>query len=202
MVTKKQNQKIQSGFTLIELLVVIAIIGLLAAVVLVALTSSRQKAQDAKRVADVQQLAKAVELYYPANNTYPVATTPTTTIPGVIPQYVAAMPAPPQPPGNGCTTAQNNYTYQSDGQSYGIVFCTGTTVGTFKPNYYIISSQGIQLRYDINGDGVFDSNDPSYISQYMVHLQASCPLAKCDISGDGTVSSYDASLLAIILSNS
>lgn len=52
----------KTGFTLIELLVVIAIIGILSAVVLTSLNSSRQKAQDSKAVNDVKQVALALEL--------------------------------------------------------------------------------------------------------------------------------------------
>ena len=67
--------KSQRGFTLIELLVVIAIIGLLSSVVFASLNSARTKSRDARRAADIRQIATALALYYGDNsNTYPVAT--------------------------------------------------------------------------------------------------------------------------------
>lgn len=70
-------KKSGAGFTLIELLVVISIIGLLASVVLVALNGARQKARVAKRVADLKQIATALELYNSDNNSYPNTNYPT-----------------------------------------------------------------------------------------------------------------------------
>ncbi len=63
---------IKKGFTLIELLVVISIIGLLAAIVLAALSSARQSANDARRIEDVHSLQLAITLYYDTHGFYPV----------------------------------------------------------------------------------------------------------------------------------
>jgi prepilin-type N-terminal cleavage/methylation domain-containing protein len=66
--TSSNNKR---GFTLIELLVVIAIIGLLASIVLVSLNNARKKGRDVRRLADLNQLEKALSLYYDNNGFYP-----------------------------------------------------------------------------------------------------------------------------------
>ncbi len=51
-----------AGFTLIELLVVIAIIGLLASIILASLNSARAKGRDARRLADLKEIANVMAL--------------------------------------------------------------------------------------------------------------------------------------------
>jgi len=57
------NMKIKNGFTLIELLVVMVIIGLLAGLILPNFMSARERARDARRKSDLEQIQKALELY-------------------------------------------------------------------------------------------------------------------------------------------
>ena len=59
------------AFTLIELLVVIAIIGILASMVLASVYGARAKARDAVRMADIDQVAKSLQMYELDHAGYP-----------------------------------------------------------------------------------------------------------------------------------
>jgi len=62
----------KSGFTLIELLVVMVIMGILASIGLGSFQSSQVKARDVKRKSELNQITKALEVYYNDHHTYPL----------------------------------------------------------------------------------------------------------------------------------
>lgn len=118
------------GFTLIELLVVIAIIGILSATVMISLNAARAKGNDARRLSDLKQLQRALELYYDQNGSYPSqgswkGTTPNCytsgpdasgAIPGLAPTFIRSLPQDPKP-----VLPSYCYLYRSDGIDYKVL---------------------------------------------------------------------------------
>lgn len=152
------RNKNEKGFTLIELLVVIAIIGLLASVVLLALNSARAKSRDAKRLADVRQIASAMELYFNDKSAYPTAAAAgvlsPTTAPGLSPSYIGLIPTAPTPADSNATNTclgtaaknSNNYWYEaaSNGSTYTLTFCLGDNTGGYQSGPRSLTPAGIQ----------------------------------------------------------
>ena len=142
---------ISAGFTLVELLVVIAIIGILATVALVSLNSARVKARDTKRVADIRQIALALEFCYNETQKYipsasfPVAGAPMTCGSNT---YITAMPGDP---GGGA------YQYKVDSDANPQKYVLGATMET---------ATNQALNSDVDGT-VFglDCDDPVYCLQ-------------------------------------
>lgn len=63
--------RLKKGFTLIELLVVVSIIGVLTALIMVNFNAARERARDVQRKSDLDQIKKALRLYYNDYGGYP-----------------------------------------------------------------------------------------------------------------------------------
>ncbi len=70
----KPSMESMSGYTLVELMVVVSIIVFISSLTMVALKTARIKGRDTKRIADLNNVAKALELYYADNKRYPDCT--------------------------------------------------------------------------------------------------------------------------------
>lgn len=128
------------GFTLIEMLVVLGIIGILAAVVLVAVNPGRQFAQarDTQRRSDLYAISSAVYQYAAENDgVLPASVPDTATCIGtdvactdmsgdLVPTYIADMPMDP----STGTAANTQYTIVKEATGRITLTATGEIAGS------------------------------------------------------------------------
>lgn len=136
------TNKTKRGFTLIELLVVISIMGLLSSVVLTAVNSARVKARDTQRIQALEEIRKALTLYYHDNGKYPISNGSTVAVAlsrptggnvnwnslqaALVPTYIPALPVDPinTPSGGGIITGTAyayRYSVSATGDNYNLV---------------------------------------------------------------------------------
>lgn len=143
----------RKSFSLIELMIVIAIMGVLAGLITGNFISSLKKGRDARRKTDLEQLQRALEMYYEDKKSYPTAFPNPTYFPfgG---QFCEVHPCPttskiymqrvPVDPAIG-----NNYVYQSTGTDYKLYSCIENSLDI---------SSGIKIgadgNQDVNGYGI------------------------------------------------
>lgn len=119
------NYKLRtSAFTLVEILVVMAVIAILATFVIRSFTGSKQKAQDARRLADIKNISVALERYYNQNDGYPTVITAGQPLknPGGTVTYLSLVPTDP------ATGA--SYYYTSTGSSYSLAYYLAVGTGS------------------------------------------------------------------------
>lgn len=140
---KTKYKRKGAGFTLVELLVVVSIIGLLVAMTVINIQNSKQKARDARRVSDINNIATALALYHNDNNRYPFPYAGNLTGSDAVSTalrnagYISSAPLDPlNQAASGCGIAGGyRYYYSStDGSNYFLAYCleTNSVLGKVK----------------------------------------------------------------------
>ena len=129
----------KKGFTLIELLVVIAIIGILSAVVLTSLTSSRDRANDANGVSTLGQVQLAMTQAQTNAGDFPTLANADATLNTNVSGDTGTASGTYQIASTTTTTGDNAYCV-----SYALL-----NPGTADGSYYVVDQNG--ARYNDSG---------------------------------------------------
>ena len=143
---------IRSGFTIVELAIVIIVIAILASITLVSYRDVQAQSRDTRRLSDIADIQKAMELYYSDHGTYPIPTGSTGSAINsswyssgdsswnllkneLVPDAIDELPVDPRNKTNGrpydtdglvyaifVTRADQKYCGSSDGQMYLLVY--------------------------------------------------------------------------------
>lgn len=97
------------GFTLIELLAVVSIIAILSAIGLATFSGSQKRARDARRMADLETVRSALELYRADNPTIGYPAVAYGALP-LTPSYLSQLPDDP--------LSTQDYSYAGGGTTY------------------------------------------------------------------------------------
>jgi|SRR6185437_12099680 len=150
------------GFTLIELMIAVAIIGIFASLFAQTLPFVEGRARDKRRIQDLENLQKIVEIYHADKGFYPNASSGAsfftyfsvndastglyspnqigrTYIPDVIPNYYDQLPLDPLPgasviPGCAALGYERNIIYFSNGDHYKLVMQCSSETDDYDPD--------------------------------------------------------------------
>ena len=133
----------RAGFSIIEIMIVVAVIAMLSGILVPVLDRELTQAADSRRAGDIKTIQAAVESYYRTNGSYPDTGNvwqgdapnfggfgygPAGYIPGLVPDYMGALPEDPDSayPDN----SDGGYMYRSDGSDFKFVIY-------LSPEFYI-----------------------------------------------------------------
>jgi prepilin-type N-terminal cleavage/methylation domain-containing protein len=126
------------GFTIIEMLIVVTILAMLAGILVPVLEDGAAESRDSRRSADLRSVSTALANHFEVNGSYPTTSdawfgdAPTYGsmsydgagyIPGIVPNYLGALPRDPDK--NFPNATDKGYMYRSDGKDYKFVIVTG-----------------------------------------------------------------------------
>lgn len=163
------------AFSLIELLIVITIIGILAVAFLPSITEGPSRARDTQRIADMSDIALALELYYQDTGTFPstagrLDATVSGSAAAAIQSYFDNNTVPDDPQGSRPTfndTTAGFYYYSTCDLGQGYTLVANPENNKTTTNYYTAAS--ITTSAICTPTGWTAPTDTSTASYYVLH---------------------------------
>lgn len=167
------------GFTLLEVLVALAILIIISAILTQGLPFIEGKIRDGKRLYELNNLQRAIEIYHSDNNTYPnspsyttfatandgsIGTLPspvqagtTLYIPNMVPTYFQALPLDPLPGAStnaGCQALgyDRNIIYISNGDYYKLIFQCVSETNDYDPSSWYYDPNRFNWGWAVSND--------------------------------------------------
>jgi len=167
---KKRN----GGFTLLEMMVTIAIIGVLTGLVTQALPFLKELTRDKRRIYELSNLKRQIELFRNENGAYPVGPTEANFlrsdalssyyggtvsqnyIPGMVPNYFNELPQDPLPGPSSISLCesmgmQRNIAYFSNGEYYKLIYNCSSETENYGPDLFYDPSRA-DMAWSISND--------------------------------------------------
>ena len=146
-----------------ELIIVLLILVTIAGIALPRFGKVAERANDTRRIADLNAVEKALEMYHADNGAYPVvngwsgdapsfgghgytATDP--YIPGLVPDYIAMLPSDPD---KSYPTGAKGYLYKSNGKDY--KFLANKTPSSFPSDHRYFDPARKTSAYQVSSVG-------------------------------------------------
>ncbi|MDD2916708.1 MAG: prepilin-type N-terminal cleavage/methylation domain-containing protein [Candidatus Gracilibacteria bacterium] len=165
----RKTKKHSHGFTLIELIVVITILVILGTIAFVNLGGFQSSARDGRRVSDMANIGKAIDLIIIQQGSAPIPTSAVSYTGGSVTLQMGTVTSTTIPRMNGdfrdpLTQSPYNYSVFGNGSYYqiGIDFENPLSYHTSIPGIDTVYAADSSLRYSkLSGNYVFDPSLPS-----------------------------------------
>ena len=156
------NATPRAGFSLMELVIVLLILVTIAGIALPRFGKVTEKANDSRRIADLQAVEKALEMYKADHGSYPEVSgwsgdAPSYGghgydaegyIPGLVPDYIQMLPRDPD---KQYPDGSKGYLYKSNGKEY--KFLAHKTPTTFPTDHRFYDSKRSTWAYQVSSKG-------------------------------------------------
>jgi len=176
---RQRKLRSEKGFTLLEIMIALVIMVVIAAILTQGLPFIEGKVRDGRRLYELNNLQRAIEIYHSDNNTYPISPSYTTFatdndssigtlpapvqagtnvyIPNLVPTYFQQLPLDPLPGlsnNAGCQALgyNRNIIYISNGDYYKLIFQCASETDDYDPTSWYYDPNRFNWGWAVSND--------------------------------------------------